>query len=288
MEAQGIQELRPLQLGLQGWHVQPQGCIRRRGGPRNWPLRPPSREKAVDEVQLGPSEKVHERVLPGKQRSAGMEQGKGAACGSGGKRSPCTLRQVSGQVKEPSSEPSKLRCVLGKTALVREVSPRCRTQKLSGTLSPNIPCFWLMGYKKLPGLRVTEWGFARDGQYCKLGWPRSLRRQSLISSRDFRHLITAEISGSLACAHHRGLVYSSESLRGLSGGTARCVCNLLYDLFAWDAFPEGQQCLGGLWPPAARAASRVKSPVGHRTALVTPSPAAQEVPAGGGGCGAPH
>lgn len=70
---------------------------------------------------------------------------------------------------------------------------------------------------------------------------------SLISSRDFRHLIMAEISGSLACAQHRGLVYSSESLRGLSGGTARCVCNLLYDLFAWDAFPEGQQCSGGLW-----------------------------------------
>ena len=186
----------------------------------------------MDKVQLGPSEKVRERVLPGKKRSAGMEQGKGAAHGGGGKRSPCTLRWVSGQVKEPLSEPSKLRCMLGTTASVREVSPRCRSQMLSGTLPPNVPSFRLMGYKKLPGLRVAGRGFARDSQDHKAGWPGSLRRLSLVSSREFRHLIMAEISRSLAHAQHGGLVCSSESLRGLRGSTARCVCNLLYDLFA--------------------------------------------------------
>lgn len=53
---------------------------------------------------------------------------------------------------------------------------------------------------------------------------------------------------------------SSQCLRGLSGSTARCVCNLVYDLVAWDAFPERQRC----WrAPAARAAPRAKSPAGH-------------------------
>lgn len=81
----------------------------------------------MDEVQLGPSEKVRERVLPGKQRSAGLEGGEGAARGGGGKHSPCTLWvSGGGGVKEPSPEPSELKGTLGTTALGREVSPRRR------------------------------------------------------------------------------------------------------------------------------------------------------------------
>lgn len=80
MEAQGVQELGPLQLGSQGRHVQPQACVGWHRGPRDrplHPLRPHSREEAVDKVQLGPSEQVCERVLPGKQRSAGLKGGIG-------------------------------------------------------------------------------------------------------------------------------------------------------------------------------------------------------------------
>lgn len=67
VQAQGIQELGPLQLGSQGRHVQLWGCIRWRWGPRDQSLRPRSWEEAVDKVQLGPSEKVHEGILQGKR-----------------------------------------------------------------------------------------------------------------------------------------------------------------------------------------------------------------------------
>lgn len=75
VQAQGIQELCPLQLDSQRRHVQPWGCIRRWGG--HWPLCPWSWDEAVDKVQPGPSKQVGERILPGKQRSAGTEGTRG-------------------------------------------------------------------------------------------------------------------------------------------------------------------------------------------------------------------
>lgn len=67
-EAQGVQELGAPQLGSQGRHVQ---------GRRVPPLHCCSRDKAVDEVQLGPPQQAGERVLGDKQRSVGLG-GRGA------------------------------------------------------------------------------------------------------------------------------------------------------------------------------------------------------------------
>jgi len=111
VEAQGVQELGALQLGSQGRHVQ--GCVGQRRGLR---VRPRSREQAVDEVQLGASEQVHERVLPGKQRSAGTERGEGAARGT----PPVLPPPHDWAGEEPSSAPSKLKHTVGTTAWVRE------------------------------------------------------------------------------------------------------------------------------------------------------------------------
>lgn len=76
-EAQGVQELGAPQLGSQGRHVQ---------GQRVPPIRCRSRDKAVDEVQLGAPQQAGERVLGDKQRSVGLG-GKGAARVSVGDRS---------------------------------------------------------------------------------------------------------------------------------------------------------------------------------------------------------
>lgn len=72
-EAQGVQELGAPQLGSQGRHVQ---------GQRVPPVRCRSRDKAVDEVQLGAPQQAGERVLGDKQRSVGLG-GEQAACVGG-------------------------------------------------------------------------------------------------------------------------------------------------------------------------------------------------------------
>lgn len=75
MEAQGIQELGPLQLCPQGHHIQLRGCVRRSRGPRDRPFPAHPWEEAVDKVQLGPSEKVGEGILEGSRGQWGQRRG---------------------------------------------------------------------------------------------------------------------------------------------------------------------------------------------------------------------
>lgn len=155
--------------------------------------------------------------------------------------------------------------------------------------------FSVDGLQKVTWVEGSWAAFTRDSQDHKVGWLGSLRRLSLVSSREFRCLIMAEISRSLACAQHRGLVYSSECLRGLSGGPARCVCNLLYDLFAWDASPERQQCWGRLVATCSqssilgqepcRTQSRAGDPSGRHLQGGWDSPLRRSVSKAGSQCG---
>lgn len=95
MEAQGIQELGPLQLCPQGHHIQLWGCIWRRWGPRDRPFLAHSGQEAVDKVQLGPSEEVGEGIL----EVNGDGGDRGSARAGGGRCSLCACR-VPGQLEE--------------------------------------------------------------------------------------------------------------------------------------------------------------------------------------------
>lgn len=80
VQAQGIQELGPLQLCPQGHHIQLWGCIWRRWGPRDWPFPAHPWEKAVDKVQLGPAEEVGEGILEGSRGQWGWRGQRVSTC----------------------------------------------------------------------------------------------------------------------------------------------------------------------------------------------------------------
>lgn len=119
------------------------------------------------------------------------------------------VRAAQGVISVP-----KAVCILGAAAPGTGVSPSCRAQRLSGTLPPHASSFRLMGYKKiLNGLIAARVGVfqAQPGH-----------------SREFRLSVIAEINGRLVCDQLVGPVHPPEPLTGLSSGTARCACNLLY------------------------------------------------------------